>query len=84
MAVISFIVIMFYLFMCAAAIVAVIATVLGIGGVGLLSFVSGIVMAITGRKSERSSIWRIVGTIFLILGILVLALFGFLAYMLLK
>lgn len=84
MAVISFIVIMFYLFMCATAIVAVIATVLGVGGVGLLSFVSGIVLTITGKKSEHSAIWRIVGTIFLILGILVLALFGFLAYMLLK
>ncbi len=84
MAVISFIVIMFYLFMCAAAIVAVIATVLGVGGVGLLSFVSGIVLTITGKKSERSSIWRIIGTVLLILGILALALFGFLAYMFLK
>lgn len=84
MAVISFIVIMSYLFLCAAAIVAVIATVLGVGGVGLLSFVSGIVLAITGKKSERSSIWRIIGTVLLILGILVLALFGFLAYMFLK
>ena len=84
MAVFSFIVIMFYLFICAAAVLAVIAAVLGIGGVGLLSFVSGIVMAITGKRSEHSSVWRVIGTVLLIFGVLALAAFGGLAYLLLR
>ena len=80
MAFLSMLVIMLYLLICFGVIIAIIAAVLGIGGVGLVSAVSGIVLTVTGKKSEHSKAFRIIGTILLIVGIIALAVFGVIAY----
>ena len=77
----AFIGLLLVLFLFLAALFAVIAALLGVGGVGILSFISGIVLtAIGGDQNCGNSKKKTLGIVLVIIGLVVLALVSAAAY----
>ena len=80
MAILSMFVIMLFLLICFAAIIALLCAVLGIGSVGITTLISGIVLTLTGKNSRHSTMLNTIGIILLIFGIITLLVFSSLIY----
>lgn len=80
MAILSMFVIMLFLLICFAAIIALLCVVLGIGSVGITTLISGIVLTLTGKNSRHSTMLNTIGIILLIFGIITLLVFSSLIY----
>lgn len=80
MAILSMFVIMLFLLICFAAIIALLCVVLGIGSVGITTLISGIVLTLTEKNSRHSTMLNTIGIILLIFGIITLLVFSSLIY----